>query len=195
MITLPAPYRRAVLSDAPSLAELVNFAGEGMPYYLWERMAKQGESAWEVGRSRAEREQGSFSYRNAVVADDNGGAVAALVGYKVADEPEPTDDLPPMFVPLQELENLVCSTWYVNVLAAYPDHRNLGHGGRFLNIAELLAADLQLRCMSVIVSNANRGAGRLYERAAYSEIARRPMVKEDWVNDGTEWVLLTKSLA
>ena len=195
MIKLQAPYRRAVLSDARSLADLVNFAGEGMPYYLWERMAKQGETAWEVGRSRAEREQGGFSYRNAIVADDNGGAVAALVGYKVADEPEPTDDLPPMFVPLQELENLICSTWYVNVLAAYPDHRNRGHGGRLLHIAEHLAADLRLKGMSVIVSNTNHGARRLYERTGYSEIARRPMVKEDWGNEGTEWVLPTKSLA
>ena len=195
MIKLQAPYRRAVLSDARSLADLVNFAGEGMPYYLWERMAKQGETAWEVGRSRAEREQGGFSYRNAIVADDNGGAVAALVGYKVADEPEPTDDLPPMFVPLQELENLVCSSWYVNVLAAYPEHRHVGHGGHLLHIAELLAADLGLKGMSVIVSNANHGARRLYERTGYSEIARRPMVKEDWVNEGREWVLLAKSLA
>jgi ribosomal protein S18 acetylase RimI-like enzyme len=194
MIKLQAPYRRAVLSDARSLADLVNFAGEGMPYYLWERMAKQGETGWEVGRSRAEREQGGFSYRNAIVADDNGGAVAALVGYKVADAPEPTDDLPPMFVPLQELENLVCSTWYVNVLAAYPERRNLGHGGRLLHIAELFAAELRLKGMSVIVSNANHGARRLYERTGYSEIARRPMVKDDWVNDGTDWVLLTKSL-
>jgi ribosomal protein S18 acetylase RimI-like enzyme len=49
--------------------------------------------------------------------------------------------------------------------------------------------------MSVIVSNANHGARRLYERTGYSEIARRPMVKDDWVNEGTEWVLLTKSVA
>src|SRR5690242_12509653 len=79
------------------------------------------------------------------------------LGNKVADLPEPIDDLPPMFVPLQELENLVCSTWYVNVLAAYPERRNLGHGGRLLHIAELLAADLRLKGMSVIVSNANHG--------------------------------------
>ena len=59
----------------------------------------------------------------------------------------------------------------------------------------ILAADLRLKGMSVIVSNANHGARRLYERTGYSEIARRPMVKEDWVNEGTEWVLLTKSLA
>jgi hypothetical protein len=61
MIPLPPSYRQAVLRDAPSLAELVNFAGEGLPLYLWEKMAKPGETAWDVGRIRAEREQGSFS--------------------------------------------------------------------------------------------------------------------------------------
>lgn len=194
MISLSPPYRQAVLDDAPSLAELVNFAGEGLPLYLWERMAKPGETAWEVGRSRAEREQGSFSYRNAIVADDAGTAIAALVGYVVPDLPEATDGLPPMFVPMQELENKVCGTWYVNILAAYPEYRNLGHGARLLRIAELLASDLGLKGMSVIVSDANHGARRLYERTGYSEVARRPMVKEGWENEGTEWVLLTKSI-
>jgi ribosomal protein S18 acetylase RimI-like enzyme len=194
MISLSPPYRLAVLGDAPSLAELVNFAGEGLPLYLWEKMAKPGETAWEVGRSRAEREQGSFSYRDAIVADDAGAAIAALVGYTVPDMPEAADGLPPMFVPMQELENKVCGTWYVNILAAYPEHRNLGHGVRLLRIAELLASDLGLKGMSVIVSDANHGARRLYERTGYSEIARRPMVKEGWENEGTEWVLLSKSI-
>jgi hypothetical protein len=36
--------------------------------------------------------------------------------------------MPAMFVPLQELENLAPGTWYVNVLAAYPEHRSQGHG-------------------------------------------------------------------
>jgi hypothetical protein len=38
----------------------------------------------EPGGARARR----LLLRNAIVADDNGGAVAALVGYKVADVPE-----------------------------------------------------------------------------------------------------------
>jgi hypothetical protein len=46
--------------------------------------------------------------------------------------------------------------------------------------------------LSVIVSDANVGARRLYERSGYREIARRPMVKEGWDNAGREWVLLVK---
>jgi ribosomal protein S18 acetylase RimI-like enzyme len=68
----------------------------------------------------------------------------------------------------------------------------MGHGAYLLRIAELLASDLGSKGMSVIVSDANHGARRLYERTGYSEIARRPMVKEGWENEGTEWVLLTK---
>jgi hypothetical protein len=47
--------------------------------------------------------------------------------------------------------------------------------------------------LSVIVSDANSGAHRLYERCGYRESGTRPMVKENWENDGQNWVLLTKS--
>src|SRR6516164_4002894 len=50
------------------------------------------------------------------------------------------------------------------------------------------------RGMSVTVSDANIGARRLYELLGYRETARRPMVKEQWVNEGHEWVLITKVL-
>jgi hypothetical protein len=48
--------------------------------------------------------------------------------------------------------------------------------------------------MSVIVSDANPGARRLYQRCGYREAAARTMVKDDWQNDGRNWVLLTKAL-
>ena len=86
-------------------------------------MAEPGESAWDVGRRRAMRETGSFSYRNATVAEVDGRVIAGLIGYPLPDRPEPIDDdqMPPMFVPLQELENLAPGTWYVNVLATCPN--------------------------------------------------------------------------
>ena len=121
MIRLEAPFRHATPQDAAALAELVNLAGEGLPLYLWGQMAEPGESPWEVGRGRALREAGSFSYRNAVVAEADGRVVAGLVGYPLPDAPEPIDydRMPALFVPLQELENLAPRTWYVNVLATY----------------------------------------------------------------------------
>lgn len=58
-------FRPATKTDAAVLAKLVNYAGEGMPLYLWTKLAKDGEDPWNVGRARAAREEGAFSYRNA----------------------------------------------------------------------------------------------------------------------------------
>ena len=188
--------RQATADDAYALADLINFAGQGLPLYLWKNMAEPGETAWEVGRRRAVREEGGFSYRNAVVFDTRGGVAAALVGYPLADTPQPVDyaDMPTMFVPLQELENLVPATWYVNVLAAYPQWRGRGLGTRLLAAAETLAIKAGKHAMSLIVSDANPEARRLYERCGYGFVAERPMIKEDWDNPGTAWVLLRKDL-
>ncbi len=192
---LEAPFRRARPDDAPALAELVNFAGEGLPLYLWAKMAGPGESPWEVGRRRAVRAEGAFSYRNAIVAEADGRVVASLIGYPLPERPEPVDHaaLPAMFLPLQELENLAPGTWYLNVLATFPAYRGQGHGTRLLRLAEQLAAAAGRRGLSIIVSDANAGAVRLYQRCGYRELARRPMVKERWENPGKNWLLLIKS--
>ncbi len=52
MITLEPPFRLADETDASELADLVNFAGEGLPYYIWKGLAEGGQDAWEVGRAR-----------------------------------------------------------------------------------------------------------------------------------------------
>ena len=137
---------------------------------------------------------GSFSYRNAVVLEQRGRVAAGLIGYPLPDRPEPIpDSMPPMFVPLQELENLAPGTWYVNVLAAYPDQRGQGLGTALLALADKLAAEADRPAgLSIIVSDANTGARRLYERCGYAEVARRPKIKNGWQNPGKDWVLLVK---
>jgi ribosomal protein S18 acetylase RimI-like enzyme len=195
MTKLKPPFRHAIIDDARVLAELVNYAGEGLPHYLWGTLAESGEDAWDVGRRRAARDDGSFSYRNAAIIERDEHCAGCLIGYEISDDPEPiADDMPAMFVPLQELENLVPGTWYVNVLAVRPQFRGHGLGTQLLDLADKTAQSLGKRGLSVIVSDANTGARRLYERCGYSQSATRPMVKEGWKNDGTLWVLLTKSL-
>jgi ribosomal protein S18 acetylase RimI-like enzyme len=195
MTKLKPPFRHAIIDDARVLAELVNYAGEGLPHYLWGTLAESGEDAWDVGRRRAARDDGSFSYRNAAIIERDEHCAGCLIGYEISDDPEPiADDMPAMFVPLQELENLVPGTWYVNVLAVRPQFRGHGLGTQLLDLADKTAQSLGKRGLSVIVSDANAGARRLYERCGYSQSATRPMVKEGWKNDGTLWVLLTKSL-
>jgi ribosomal protein S18 acetylase RimI-like enzyme len=188
--------REAQKSDAAELAKLIDLAGEGLPVYLWRQMAAAGEDPWEIGRQRAARDTGGFSYRNSVVAEVDGKVVGALVGYPVADEPEPVDpdSTPPMFVPLRELENLAPGTWYVNSVAVFPEARGLGVGSKLMHCAEQKAAELGLRGLSLIVSDANPGARRLYEHLGYEEVAARPMVKEQWQNPGENWVLMIREL-
>ena len=72
MTDLKPPVRGACREDAEALAELIDMAGEGLPLYLWAKMAKPGETAREVGRRRAAREEGGFSYKNAIVIDQGG---------------------------------------------------------------------------------------------------------------------------
>lgn len=188
-------FRPATPDDAHQLAVFVNMAGEGLPFYLWERMAGAGQTPWDVGHARARRDSGSFSWRNAILrVDESGEPIACLIGYPLEDNPAPVDysTLPPMFEPLQRLEDLAPGTWYINVLATLESHRRRGHGRELLALAESLAASKGKRGLSIIVSDANTGARRLYTSLGYREVAQRPMVKEQWESPGSNWVLLTK---
>lgn len=188
--------RPATTKDADHLASLINYAGEGFPVYLWEKMKDPSETVWDVGIRRAMRDEGSFSWSNATIAEIDGEVAGCLIGYRLNDEPEEIDyeEMPAMFVPLQELENLCPGTWYVNVLATYPEHRNKGLGSELLREAENLANQTDSQGLSIIVSDGNDGARRLYVRAGYQQRDTRPMVKENWRNRGNNWVLLVKDV-
>jgi ribosomal protein S18 acetylase RimI-like enzyme len=192
---LAAPFRRATPDDAAALADFVHFASEGLALHVWTKAAGEGGDPWRIGRERAARETGAFSFRNATLLEEGGRIVAGLIGYPLPERPEPIpDDMPALFRPLQELENLAPGTWYVNVLAAYPDQRGRGHGRALLGVADATARNAARRGLSIIVSDANTGARRLYESCGYVEVARRAKVSEGWEDRGKEWVLLTKRL-
>lgn len=121
MIQLAPPLPVASETDAKELADLVNFAGEGLPLYIWKGLAKDGQRTWEIGRARQIEK---VREGRIVVVDIGDGAVASLTGYPIGSEPELIgDDFPALFRLLQELENRALESWYVNVLALYPEYR------------------------------------------------------------------------
>ncbi len=184
-------FRPATKEDGQELAKLVNYAGEGMPLHFWKRGAEEGVDPWDFGMSRAQREEGSFSYTHSTMAEVDGKVAGCLICYVLPKNPEPInyDEMPPMFVPIQELEDSAPDTQYVSVLAVHPEFRNLGLGASLLEIAEDQAEG---RRMSIVVSDGNPGAERLYERTGYKRETTRNMVKEDWENPGKNWVLMLK---
>jgi ribosomal protein S18 acetylase RimI-like enzyme len=188
------PFRAATSEDAATLAEFVQFASEGLAIYLWSKIVGHGCDPWSIGRERVRGETG-LSYHNAVIAELDGQPASGLISYPLRDKPEPiSNKLPAMLVPLQELMNLAIDTWYVHVLAAYPEYRGKGQGSALLALADRFAASGGKSGLSLIVSDTNVGARRLYESWGYSEVAQRKMVKERWKHPGVNWVLLKKDL-
>lgn len=187
--------RRAEASDALSLAELINRAGEGLPLTVWGWMAEEGESVWDVGRRRAQREEGGFSYRNATVAVVGTGIVAALIGYPLGAQPTSIDaDTPPVFVPMLELENEALCTWYVNVLATFDPFEGRGFGTALLEAAARQARAAGLVQLSIIVTDRNTRAERLYRKVGFRPVAERPIVKDGWDVEADNLILMIKDL-
>jgi GNAT superfamily N-acetyltransferase len=187
------PFRRATLDDVGTLAEFVEFASEGLAVYLWSKLAGTGRDPWSVGRERVGSETGGLSYRNAIIAELAGRPAAGIISYPLADHPEPiSDKLPAILIPLQELMNQALGTWYIHVLAAYPEHRGRDVGSALIGLAERLAASATKPGLSLVVSDTNLGARRLYENCGFREVAQRKMIKEQWSHPGVNWTLLRK---
>lgn len=188
--------RPATLADASALAVLVDIAADGMAVQMWRTLAAPAQSPVEVGRARARREEGGFSYRNTFVAETDGEIAASLVGYRLDDPYDLTglEEMPEFVRPLVRLESRAPGSWYVNVLATFPEFRGRGIGSKLLEVADSIGRQSAARAMSVIVGSWNDGAMRLYERTGYAPAASEDAVlPEDFAHQG-DWVLMIKSL-
>lgn len=188
--------RSARPEEAGQLAELMDMAGEGIPSYLWSRMAEPDEEPMEVGARRVRREDGGFSYRNAHVAEVDEEIGGLLVGYRLDDPYElgSLDDYPPVVRPLVELEAMAPGSWYVNAVAVSADHRRRGIGTMLMHHAEKLARQSGAHQMSLIVAEENRGAVDLYRKLGYQDSASRPVVGFPGFEHNGEWLLLVRKL-
>lgn len=187
--------RKAIASDADHLTRFINLAADDLPLHFWKKSVGPQGDPWALGRERAARETGNFSYSNAWMAEIDGQVAAGLLGYPADATPAVIEaDTPPIFVPLLELEALAPGAWYLNVLATYPAFRGQGCGAALLAQAETVARDLDHRRISLIAADTHQDAQRLYRAKGFTEQASRPVVKGDWQVDATTWTLFTKAL-
>jgi ribosomal protein S18 acetylase RimI-like enzyme len=190
-------FRPATKADAASLAVLVDIAGEGLACHMWRGLAAPAQSAIEIGRERARREEGGFSYRNATIAEVGGEIAACLVDYRLDEPYDPGgfDAMPELVQPLIRLEAKVPGSWYVNVLATFPEFRRKGIGAALLAIAEGRARQAGAPALSVIVASWNDAAARLYASAGYSIRAREKALPFPGSPPEGDWVLMVKPLS
>jgi len=176
---------------------LIECAGYGLALHSWSLVRQDEPSILEVGRQRAMREEGGFSYRNAHVLEVDDQVAGLILGYRLAD-PYETGDLsqvPPEFRALVELESLVPGSWYLNVLAVHAEFRGRGLGSRLLSKTAQIASEAQAASVSLIFESGNESAARLYAHHGYVEKARRP--RQTFPGDlsgSQEWVLASRAI-
>jgi ribosomal protein S18 acetylase RimI-like enzyme len=189
--------RRATRSDCADVAGLALIAGEGIPAYFWALDAGAGVSIEAQGALNAASETGNFSYRNAWLMVVDGRVAGMLLAYRLpaADAAEDLQALPEFIRPLVELEQCVPGSFYINMLATYPDYRNRGIGSRLMGRVDELAADAGCDLTSIEVFEENAGALRLYQRLGYRIVERRAVVPHECHPYHGDIVLLTRPVA
>jgi ribosomal protein S18 acetylase RimI-like enzyme len=189
--------RPATPDDADTIVRFILMAGDGLPVLFWSTIAAPGADPIAVGRERARRDGGGFSWRNTVLAVRDGRAVGGLVGYALAPGDGGDGDdagVPAPIRPLLALEAKATGRWYVNVLAVDPAARRRGVATRLLAEADILARRAGTLGPCLTVADSNVDARRLYRAAGFAEVAAEPMVKTGWTHPGSAWILMTKDL-
>ncbi len=93
---------------------------------------------------------------------------------------DPPDPLVPagriaVLEPFEALYRRAAGSYYINVIAVYPDYRRQGLGGRLLDLAREHAKARGFSQLSLAVFEENASAVRLYERAGFTVAARAPV--------------------
>ena len=191
-------FRQARESDAVDLACLIDSASRGLALWLWSTLRAPGQSTIEVGRHRIRTLTASPLHYAAFTAAEIDGAIAgALTGRLIPSPHERGDsaDLPDVFAPLLELEAVAAGSWYLNVLAVYPEFRGQGLGSVLLGKAEEIARLAHAPQISLIVEEANPGALKLYLQHGFGEWARRLYIPFPGSMDEGDWILLRKDIS
>jgi ribosomal protein S18 acetylase RimI-like enzyme len=165
--------RPATAADIPDLSKLLLMATDGVVASLYEGVIP-GLTTEKIVERRLAREGTCGAYTNCWVATD---------GTRIAGKDDLAGDPPDPLVPEERykvleafdaLDEPAAGSYYINVIAVFPDYRGRGLGTRLLDIARAEARARGLTQLSLAVFEENAGAVRLYERIGFAIAARAP---------------------
>ncbi|MCP4334611.1 MAG: GNAT family N-acetyltransferase [Gammaproteobacteria bacterium] len=189
--------RSAGIADCLAIAELAQFAGDGLPGFFWADARQPGQSMEATGAELLKSETANFSYRNTLVACQDGEIAGMLLAYRLPaadDTDEDMLDFPEFVRPLIELEQCVAESFFINMLATYPRFRGQGIASALMADVDRLALAAQCELISIAVFASNPDALKLYQQLGYEAVERRAVIACDY-HPATEVLLLTKAPA
>ena len=188
--------RKATLEDCRAIAELALMAGEGIPAYFWEQSRQPGQPVVEAGALKAASETDNFSWRNAWLGVIDNAVAGLLLAYRLpdAEDADELDEYPEFLRPMIELEQCVPGSFYINMLATYPDYRQRGVGAGLMGAVDGLAREAGCTLSSLVVFEENAGALRLYRHLGYEAVNQRAVIPHACHPYRGEVLLLTRAV-
>jgi ribosomal protein S18 acetylase RimI-like enzyme len=179
-------------SDSLAIAELINMAGDGLPYRIWESYAPQDIGPVTFGADRVAAGIGNFSWRNVRLLHEQHGTTGMILAYRLPVSPPDFTDLHPLEFPLVKLESLVPGSFYINALAVYPAARGKGYGRLLMQQAHQLSDEAGYKQTSLIVFSENCQARKLYESLGYRVQASEPPLDAPDLRELGECLLMVR---
>lgn len=127
-----ASFRAAAKGDGREIAELFRISSAGVADYVWSTLASEypGLTPIEIGARRYAGEEGSFSYRNCIIAERGGEVIGMLCTFPIEEDEEksPGESADPILEPYERLE--IQGSLYICSLAVFAGFRGMGLGRR-----------------------------------------------------------------
>ncbi len=210
-------FRFATHDDCNTIAQLFRISSEGVSDYVWSTLADDypGLTPIEIGAKRYANEEGSFSYKNCVLAERAGEIIGMMLTFPIEDSQEAVSSdavsrkllpaLTPKFIEqptsilaepsepdvLDPYSLEAPGTWYICALALFPAFRRQGIGTQFLSIAHQQAAARGFSELSLLCFEQNTGALKLYQRNGFKVIDSNPVVPHPLIHHTGNILLMT----
>jgi ribosomal protein S18 acetylase RimI-like enzyme len=190
-MVLEAPFRPATIEDCYDIARLFKIASGGVAEYTWATMQVDypGLSPIEIGERRYASDNTVFTYKNAIVASQDGQVMGVLVTFPIVDEVDEPSEAEDQVLAPYSLE--APGSWYICAMALFPEFRGQGLGTKLLAIARSQAQDKGFNQLSLLVFEQNSEAARLYERHGFKTVDRAAVVPHKLIQYTGNILLMT----
>jgi ribosomal protein S18 acetylase RimI-like enzyme len=193
--------RDAVEGDARALAEVCIMAGHGVMELFYEGLVP-GKSVIDCVMARRILDRDSFATikRWRVATDGAGNFLGALnsmphrVLMKAPDDPLLDEARLRPIAGLLELEESAGDSYYVNIIAVFPQHRGSGAGYALMLEAERLAREQKFQRMSLCTFDGDPGLLKFYRRQGFATKDSRPIGTHPAIGATGNFVMMTREL-
>ena len=194
--------RNAVAADAPTLAEVAMMAGHGIMTMLYDGLVPGRTVAQTLVDRRILNPKSYSALHHWRIAEGEDraclGAINCLPqGAFMAAEPDPLlvgDRVLPVAA-LGELEQLAVDSYYINMIAVFPQHRRSGAGRALVAEAERLARQARMTRLSLCTFEADASLMSFYGSLGFTVRERRPIRPSPFFPSSGNWALLMRDLA